>query len=155
MESLRIYGIFCIRVSSVLLERCEIVQTIWLNVISAANAWANSSSDERIKNSIEDLPSAYESLFDSLTPRRYKYNDGTSGRYHTGFVAQEVVSAVESSGLSTQDFAAVVKEFPDSDIECWHLRRDEFVALNTWQIQKLKARVKELETIVSQLQDKE
>lgn len=127
----------------------------WLNVISAANAWANSSSDERIKNSIEDLPSAYESLFDSLTPRRYKYNDGTSGRYHTGFVAQEVVSAVESSGLSTQDFAAVVKEFPDSDIECWHLRRDEFVALNTWQIQKLKARVKELETIVSQLQDKE
>lgn len=129
------------------------VSTSWLNIINAGLNWENSGSDSRIKHSIEMLPESYEVLFDSLTARRYKYNDGTSDRYHTGYVAQEVVSAIEKAGLSTKDFAAVVLENPDTDQECWYLRRDEFVALNTWQIQKLKARVVELEKIVAKLQE--
>lgn len=129
------------------------VSTSWSNIINAGSNYKNSSSDSRIKHSIEMLPESYEALFDSLTARRYKYNDGTSDRYHTGYVAQEVVSAIEKAGLSTKDFAAVILENPDTDQECWYLRRDEFVALNTWQIQKLKARVAELEKIVAKLQE--
>jgi len=108
----------------------------------------SASSDRRIKNSIEAIPDAYETLFDNLIPKRYKYNDGTSNRYHTGFIAQEVVEAIEDAGLVLSDFAAVMLECPGSEKEEWKLRRDEFVALNTWEIQKIKKRVKELESLL-------
>lgn len=108
----------------------------------------NSTSDRRLKNSIEMLDSVYSAFFDKLNPVRYKYNDGTSKRYHTGFIAQEVVSALENSGLTTQDFAGVMLNNPGTEEECWYLRRDEFVALNTWQIQKLKPRVSKLEETI-------
>ena len=113
----------------------------WASVITSAN----SSSDARIKRDIEPLSSQYEAFFDNLTPRRFRYKDGTSGRYHTGFVAQEVVSALDTAGLSTKQFAGAVLWCPGTEDECWHLRKDEFVALNTWEIQKLKKRIAELE----------
>jgi hypothetical protein len=95
-------------------------------------------------------------MFDNLKPCRYKYNYGTSDRYHTGFIAQEIVSAIESAGLTTQDFAGVIHlEKPDENGSEWMLRRDEFVALNTWQIQKLKQRVSELEKALAQKEEKE
>lgn len=37
------------------------------------------------------------------------------------------------------------------DEPVWILRRDEFVALNTWQIQKLKTRVTELENEIKEI----
>jgi len=114
----------------------------WQTIVDIINA---ASSDERVKNSIENLTNEYECFFDALTPRRYKYNEGTSGRYHTGYIAQEVIQALEQAGLATTDFAAVMLENADTEAECWKLRRDEFIALNTWQIQKLKARIAELE----------
>ena len=94
----------------------------------------------------------YDKLFDLLKPVRYKYIDGASDRYHTGFIAQEVVKALEQSNLTTKDFAAVMLTNDIVDGEKWRLRRDEFVALNTWQIQKLKARVAELEKKIESLQ---
>lgn len=114
----------------------------------------NNGSDIRIKNSIELLNDNYERFFNLLLPKRYKYNNGTSNRYHTGFIAQEVVSALEESQLSTQDFAAVMLENPDTADECWYLRRDEFVALNTWQIQKAKSRITALEEYVEKLEER-
>jgi hypothetical protein len=130
-------------------ERIE--ECSWKNLISTIN---NSTSDSRAKNSIESLPEQYDIFFDQLKPKRYKYNDGTSGRYHTGYIAQEVVEALENSGLSTTDFAAVMLENPSTDDEVWRLRRDEFVALNTWQIQKLKSRIDELEKKIEELTNK-
>lgn len=105
----------------------------------------NDLSDSRIKNTIEELEEPYELLFDNLIARRYKYNNGTSNRFHTGYVAQEVVDAIEKAGLTTQDFAGVMLLNEGTEDERWYLRRDEFVALNTWQIQTLKSRVNELE----------
>ena len=87
-----------------------------------------------------------------LQAKRYKYIDGPSDRYHTGFIAQEVVTALVDSGLDTQQFAGVMLKKPGTEDECWHLRRDEFVALNTWQIQKAKARITELEERVAELE---
>ena len=116
----------------------------WASVITSAN----SSSDARIKRDISFLSTKYDTFFDHLTPRSFRYIDGTSGRHHTGFVAQEVVSALGSAGLSTKEFAGVVLWSQGTPDECWHLRKDEFVALNTWQIQKLKQRVAELEAII-------
>lgn len=115
-------------------------------------------SDRNLKNSIEPLSDRYERFFDLLKPARFKFNDGTSGRYHTGFIAQEVEEAIEKSGLST-DEAALFVRFSNEDpatgsIETTYgLRYSEFVAINTLEIQKLKRRVAELENIVAQLQN--
>jgi hypothetical protein len=43
---------------------------------------------------------------------------------------------------------------PGEEDECWYLRRDEFVALNTWQIQLLKPRMTAAEEEILQLKNK-
>lgn len=122
------------------------VSSSWYNIIMAGINYANGSSDRNVKNSVEDLDDGYSVLFDALRPRRYKYNDGTSGRYHTGFIAQEVDDALRTAGMEGSDFAALIHLGAPMENGCeWMLRRDEFVALNTREIQKLKARVAALE----------
>ena len=111
--------------------------------------WVNDSgqtivSDPDCKNSISELTGDYDVLFDNLRPVLYKYNDGTSGRIHTGFIATEVQQAIAKAGLTEQDFAAVCTlpyKHPASVSEkettvC--IRYDEIIALNTRQVQKLK-----------------
>lgn len=98
-------------------------------------------SDQRFKHSIDLLTDNYETFFNKIEPVKYKYNNGTSDRYHTGFIAQQLVKALSDSELTTKDFAGVMLHEPGTENECWYLRRDEFVALNTWQIQKLKPRM--------------
>ena len=135
------------------------VFTRWETVINAAIDWDNtnsSESDKDVKNSIATLEDAYEAMFDGLSPCKYKYNHGTSDRFHTGFIAQEVVEAIEAAGMTTQDFAGVVRLKEPNHNGCqWLLRRDEFVSLNTWQIQKLKARIAILESKLNTLLNSE
>jgi hypothetical protein len=126
----------------------------WSDVLFVAkNARTLSNdSDIAVKNSISSYSDAYEKFFDNIKPCRYKYNFGTSDRYHTGFIAQEIVVALETAGLTTQEFAGVIKlEEPNMHGSEWLLRRDEFVSLNTWQIQKLKTRTTELENEILNL----
>ena len=108
------------------------------------------TSDAKAKNTISEITPAYEQLFDALKPVTYKYNNGTSDRLHTGFIAQDVEQAVYSAGLTTKDFAGICIE-----ADSYALRYEEFIALNTAQIQKLKqqvvdqeARIEELERII-------
>jgi hypothetical protein len=48
------------------------------------------TSDQNYKHDIEKLDDRYLRFFDDIIPRRFKYNNGTSGRYHVGFIAQEI-----------------------------------------------------------------
>lgn len=102
-------------------------------------------SDANKKNTIEEVNDSYDVFFDNLRSVTYKFNDGTSGRLHTGFIAQEVKQSLDNAGLTTNDFAGVVVMRNDDGSEDWYLRYEEFISINTWQIQKLKARVAELE----------
>lgn len=108
------------------------------------------SSDERQKNSIEELPEKYSVLFDNLVPIRFKYNDGTSDRYHTGFRAQGVEKAIIDSGLDTSEFAALVKTEDDE----YFLRYEEFIALAVKEIQSLKKQNTELERKLNSVLEK-
>jgi hypothetical protein len=110
------------------------------------------TSDRNAKNNIQNIPDAYEILFDNLQSKIFKYNDGTSDRYHTGFEAQGVDEARQKANISRQDFAAVCIDNEGTEKEEWGLRYDEFISLNTWQIQKLKARVAELEERLAKLE---
>ncbi len=113
------------------------------------------SSDKRIKNSIEEFSPEYDIFFDNLLPKRFKLNEGTSDRYHTGFVAQDVVVNLQKSGLTTKDFAAVcLDNLEDERNGIWRIRYPEFVSLNTWQIQRCKKRIVDLENTVAELKTK-
>ena len=127
------------------------------------------SSDENLKKDFNTFDEKYDVLFDNLRPITYKYVLGTSDRYHVGFKTQDVEKALEIANLTTKDFAGVVIHPINSretetdengniiDIELsesnylldkgineqHNLAYIEFIALNTWQIQKLKTKVKE------------
>ena len=127
------------------------------------------SSDENLKKDFNTFDEKYDVLFDNLKPVTYKYVLGTSDRYHVGFKTQDVEKALEIANLTTKDFAGVVIQPINSreteadendnivDIELsesnylldkgineqHNLAYIEFIALNTWQIQKLKTKVKE------------
>ena len=100
------------------------------------------------------LPPTGISKTDGLRPVRFKYNDGGSGRYHTGFIAQDIAAAVEAAGMTTKELAAVIR-LSDEDAAArpdksrWEVRKDELVALNTWQIQKLKKEVQALKEAIN------
>ena len=120
----------------------------YLNGTWKLNNSTLTASDRNKKNSIENLDERYNTLFDNLCPIRYKYNDGTSSRYHTGFIAQDVEQAIANSNLDTLDFAGYVKD--EDGVS--YLRYEEFVSLNTQQIQKAKKRIAELESKVAELE---
>lgn len=118
--------------------------------------WVNNSdvavsSDINRKHEVEILSDKYSVLFDKLKPIRYKYNDGTSNRFHTGFIAQQVEEAIKESGLTTQEFAGLIVEGLGSNELDYYLRYGEFVALNTAEIQRLKQKIKVLECQIDNL----
>lgn len=121
------------------------------------NNWI-SSSDRNLKKDIRPIDEIYDDLFDRLNPVLFRWKDGTSGRIHTGFIAQDVKQATEDTGLTTSDFGAYVHfaaSEKDGEIipESCGIRYEEITPLNTWEIQKLKRRVKELEDKMEELQN--
>ena len=112
------------------------------------------TSDFNFKNSINNLINEYDILFDNLIPRTYKFNNGTSNRNHIGFIAQEVLNGLEIANIDFNSCAIVGKLDIGTDEEHWALRYEEFIALNTWQIQKLKTRVTELENEIKEIKQR-
>lgn len=128
---------------------------------SAAYKWRNiygqagvvSTSDRNEKFNIYPLAEVYSRIFDSLVPVTFKFVENTSDRTHIGLVAQDVKDAVLAEGLTTKEFAAYCEwENEDKSIGCG-LRYSELVAMNIYEIQKLKARVKELEEKLNQTEE--
>lgn len=128
---------------------------LWVNNartdITYTTSGTASQSDARVKTDVSALSEQYELLFENLKPVRFKYINGTSNRLHTGFIAQEVVESLNQAGLDTLQFAGVVLDNQNAEDECWYLRYNEFVALNTWQIQRLKARIAEQDNAIRSL----
>ena len=116
------------------------------------------TSDKNTKLDFKSLDK-YEVFFGLLKPWAYRMVLGSSGRFHVGYAAQEVEEALIKSGLTTDEFAGVIKE--KTDREYWDevyggipkgmeeyeysLRYEEFIALNTHMIQKAMDRLDKLE----------
>lgn len=118
-------------------------------------SWYGSSSqaipsDATKKHSIESLDNRYSTFFDKLSAIRYKYNDGTSDRYHTGFISQYVEQALIESGLDSSEFAGFIK----TEKQDYYLRYEEFIALAINEIQILKKDKQNLEQKVIDLESK-
>lgn len=103
------------------------------------------TSDREKKTDISYALERYDALFEKLRPASYRLNGGTSGRTHTGLVAQDVEQALASCGLTGQDFAAFVKTPRTDGGADYGLRYEELIALCIRQIQMLRERVRKLE----------
>jgi phage minor structural protein len=102
-----------------------------------SNASGNvTTSDRDNKNSIETLnqEEAVEFIY-SLRPCKFKYNDGTSGRFHHGFIAQEV-----KESMGANDWGVYIKGKERSG-----LRYEEIMADLVAAVQSQNERIKELE----------
>lgn len=112
------------------------------------------TSDANVKKDVVRDLTGYESFFNALSPCTYKFIDGESGRTHLGMISQDVEKALADCNISDMDFAGFIKS-PKKDENgnvvdgeyAYALRYGEFIPLLIWQVQKLKARVAELEEI--------
>lgn len=122
-----------------------------VSVVRAAQAWSsNNSSNKNIKNNIHDFDDRYDVFFDNLRPQLYKYNSRPDDGYSMGYIWQEVNESLAKSNLTRNDVGAVYEDkLIDGGLG---LRKTDFIALNTWQIQKLKTRIEELENRLSELE---
>ncbi len=119
--------------------------TYQLQNVYSKNVYVNGSaittSDRREKKYVKNLRKKYLKFFKKLRPVTYQYRNGTSGRTHAGFIAQEVEQAMQECGITDMDFGGLVKH----DGGRYALRYEEFIALQTAAIQELQGRVEELE----------
>lgn len=102
-------------------------------------------SDRNIKNSIEALPEKYVRMFELVEPKRYKLNNGTSGRFHTGFIAQEVEDAMRACGINSQEFAGWARATREDGSETYFLRYSEFIPILWAKVREQEERLKRLE----------
>lgn len=115
----------------------------WAAVYSASGVLT--TSDELKKNTITALPEKYITLLDNLEPVMFKYDDGTSGRFHTGFIAQDVKMAMDAAGVTDMEFAGWCQDVDAEGNDTYFLRYHEFAALMLAKIKQLEARIAELE----------
>lgn len=128
-------------------------------------------SDIRLKKDFTDL-SKWESFYDSIEPCAFRLKTGSKGRFHIGYKAQQIEQALLDSGLTTEDFAGFIKmpymvdeddperakTYEEAGIEPgsdeYGLIYTEFVALNTYKIQKLQKENNELRNEISDLKSR-
>lgn len=109
------------------------------------------ASDRNAKNSIDYDLSRYRQFLLDLKPCRFKYNEGKSGRYHIGMIAQDMEQSLAENGLSPMDFSGWCKmpirnENREITGYTYGIRYGTLIPLNTMMIQELVKRIDALET---------
>ena len=134
----------------------------WSSVYSTSGAIQ--TSDLTKKESITDLNEIQLEFFKKLRPVKFKFKNDSDDktnhdRYHYGFIAQEVETAMEECGISAIEFGGLCKDkeiiltktisdngeatviSDEQESYIYSLRYTEFVALNTAAIQALQKEV--------------
>ena len=115
----------------------------WENIIRGA-------SDKRVKNNIKDLDNNIEKFYDNLKPKSFNYKDDfiyDPTKIHFGFIAQDILKSAKKYNLDNLHMVYKTK-----GNKYYQLDKDEIIALNTWQIQKLKQENKELKSAIDEIQ---
>lgn len=143
-----------------------------ITVSGTLNATLQNGSDERMKKDFGNLDK-FEKFYDNLNPCCFRMKTDDE-RYHIGFIAQQVEQSLNNNGLTKDDFGALnispyegdidessndgVGRYKNTGIEqgedSYGLIYSEFIALNTYMIQKLKSENEELKNRVSLLEEK-
>ena len=99
------------------------------------------SSDARMKNHIADLPNKSENLFDYLDGKSFFYNGSNSTAKNYGFIAQDVLTALQKCGLTTDDFAGFCDI--NGDGSQYALAYEQFIPLMWNEIKRLRKALSE------------
>lgn len=114
---------------------CGTSSHLWSNVY--ASTGIVQTSDRNRKHAIEALPDKYLRMLLEIPVYRFKMNDGTSDRYHVGYVAQDVEEYMDKHDIDSLEFAGFVKDVDEDGNEIYMLRYEEFVAIHTLAIQRI------------------
>ena len=98
-------------------------------------------SDSRMKNHISDLPKGFENMFDYLDGKTFFYNSNPSTVKNHGFIAQDVLSALQKCGLTTDDFAGFCDI--NGDGSQYALAYEQFIPLMWNEIKRLRKALSE------------
>lgn len=109
-------------------------------------------SDRRLKNNITTLSKQYDIFFDNLIPTSFCYNSEQTNQKHIGFIAQDIQTSMQKANFIQNELSICSKTDREDYLG---LRYEEFIALNTWQIQMLKSRVAELEKEIKEIKQNE
>ena len=126
-------------------EAAKIGPAVW-----ATNGTVIYDSDRNLKNSIEYDLSKYRQFLLDLKPCRFKFNDGRSGRYHLGVIAQDVEQSLADNDITPEEFSGWCKSpIKNKKKEItgytYGIRYDSFIPLSIMLIQELVKRVEALE----------
>lgn len=86
---------------------------IKLAVTAYTNAGVVVTSDKRKKQNIKDLDTRYTALMDNLSGKSFQYKEYKPEQTNCGFVAQDVIAAMQAAGLDLKDFGAVNDRYGD------------------------------------------
>ncbi len=114
----------------------------WQGIGRAGTAY----SDGKLKKNIKSLDEKFDGFFDDLKPVSFKWKSTkykTDDKEHIGFIAQDIQEAEKKNDLDLD----LVYETEN----ILNLDKRELIALNTWQIQKLKQEIKELKQEIEEL----
>lgn len=138
----------------------------WFRVY--ANSTTIAASDERVKSdimAIADYPvmfaadaegNIWEQIFSKLTPKTYTLNVEKTNDIHIGFIAQDIEKVLDEFGLTTDDLGLIVHDYwtdekTGEEKDGYGLAYEEFIALNTYMIQKQQAKIRYLEEKIEKL----
>ena len=126
-------------------DAAKLGPTVW-----ATDGTVIYSSDRNVKHDIEYDLSRYRQFLLDLKPCRFKYDNGQSGRFHVGLIAQDMERSLVDNKLTAMDFSGWC-QMPIRDEEgriagyTYGIRYDSLIPLNTMMIQELERRVTALE----------
>lgn len=115
----------------------------WFDIIT------DNASDKNIKNNIKKINNNdYENFFNHLKPVTFKFDKTFDkenyNKTHFGFIAQDILENENNNNLQNLSLVSENGTFLQLD-------KKEIIALNTWQIQKLKKQVQEQNEIINNL----
>ena len=102
------------------------------------------TSDKNKKSGISAPDAQYTDLFDAITIRSFKYNDGTAGRIHLGIIAQELEDAMKQCNIPSQNFAGLVIDHEGN----YYVRYDEIHMLTALKVKQLSKEIDELKVVI-------
>ena len=121
-----------------------------------ANPGISNSSDARLKKEIVEMDESYTSLLDKLRPKEYRFRKDDTDLY-LGFIAQDVISAMEELGIEDMPIVSGTGE----DDDYYALDYTQFIPVlvrkcqqQDDEIQKLKDEIEELKNMVKELVQK-
>ena len=116
----------------------------WRGIGLAGTAY----SDKKLKKKIKKLDKEYDAFFDDLKPVSFEWKKGNKKK-HIGFIAQDIQKAEKDNGLDLD----LIYETEYKKGTALNLDKRELIALNTWQIQKIKKENQELKKELQEIKD--